>query len=195
MSISLRDNVQDAEESCARIQREIVKLQRGLGGSPPDTQVQALSQILNDIQRDLTNAQVEANVAQSSMQAATETAKKMIRAAPDPSGAEGTLIRSLYQDMVQKEADLASFARSSPTGGRKWVQARQALNIARKSLEKIARQLESVEKGQLSPRERRGGSGIHRASARGWPTAVRDGDSRASGGSACGTGALRPAAG
>ncbi|HHX41422.1 MAG TPA: hypothetical protein GX715_15780 [Armatimonadetes bacterium] len=144
----LRDNVEDAEASCARIQREIVKLQRGLGGSPPDTQVQALSQILNDIQRDLTNAEVDANVAKSSMQATTETAKKMIRAAQDPAGSESMLIRSLYQDVAQKEADLALLREKFTDRRAEVVQARQALNISRKSLEKeIARQLESVEKG------------------------------------------------
>ena len=89
------------------------------------------------------------------------------------------LIRSLYQDVAQKEADLA-LLREKFTDRRAEVKyrARQALNISRKSLEKeIARQLESVEKGS-SPLVRDAVVRVVTAQARVGPAAVRDGDSR-----------------
>ena len=190
----LRDNVEDAEASCARIQREIVKLQRGLGGSRPILS-SGTEPDLNDIQRDLTNAEVDANVAKSSMQATTETAKKMIRAAQDPAGSESMLIRSLYQDVAQKEAIWPSFARSSRTGGRKWYGTAGTQHLAQEPGEGDRAPARECREGQLSPRERRGGPSSHRASASGWPAAVRDGDSRTPGGPARGASALCPTSG
>jgi len=144
----LHKSLVESEANCNHIQAEVVRLQRGLGGSPPDTKVQALSTNLNDLEKELTNATVEAKVAASSMKATSETAMRMVRAAQDPTGTGSALIHTLYQTVTQRESELALLQQKYTDRRPEVVQARQTLSVARKALqEEIARQMEGVKEG------------------------------------------------
>ncbi len=145
----LRDSLKKAETNCARIQTDLIRLQREVGGTSPDTQTTTWGQILGEIEKELATAQVQSAVAETSMKATTEVTRKILRAAQDPSsGAGGSLLSNLYREVTQKETDLALLREKFTDRRPEVVQARQALEAARRSLNaEIARQVDSVQEG------------------------------------------------
>ncbi|HEX2999198.1 MAG TPA: hypothetical protein VHR86_03055 [Armatimonadota bacterium] len=146
----LHDNLKKAEANCDRIQKEIVRLQRMTGGTPPDSEIQTLSQLLADVQKELTTAQVEASVADSSLKVTSNVSTRIMRTAQSPvsSGSDKELISILYRDVAQRESDLALLREKYTDRRPEVVQARQALATARRGLEKeVARQVQSVQSG------------------------------------------------
>ena len=144
----LRQNLREAEANCDRIQKEIVRLQRAAGGTSPDVAIQNLGQLASDLRKELTTAEVEAAVAASSMKGTTEVAKKILATAQDPNDSGTALITTLYRDVAQKETELALLRKKFTDRRPEVVQAKQALEAARRSLAaETERQLRSLEEG------------------------------------------------
>ncbi|MBI3948050.1 MAG: hypothetical protein HY321_19190 [Armatimonadetes bacterium] len=140
--------LKQSEKACLNYQKEIVALQEKVGGTTPDAQLQTLGQIYGDLQRQLTDAQVEASVTDSQMKATTDVSEKMIVSALEPSGTGNALLGSLYKTVVDREAELALLREKFTDQRPEVVQARQALAAARSSLDaEVARQLKGLKSG------------------------------------------------
>ncbi|MHB9131703.1 MAG: GumC family protein [Armatimonadota bacterium] len=144
----MSDNLAQAEEDCARAEKELVAYQRSVGGTPPDGLVTTLSQTYSDLQQKLIAAEVDQRVAQANVRTATGLGEQMIRAAMDPKSSGDALLASLYKTVVERESELELLRQQYTDKRPEVVKAKQALEVAKTSLRaEMNRQLAGLHSG------------------------------------------------
>jgi hypothetical protein len=144
----VKQSLADAERDFLKIQRDMVKFQRRIGGIPPDAQIVSLGQTYRELQSDLLKAEAETAAARAGAGAAAKIGEEMIRAAQDPVGNHESLLSTLYSDVVEKEAALSLLSLKYTNKRPEVIESRREAEAARLKLSReVSRQITGIERG------------------------------------------------
>lgn len=144
----LREGLAQAQKDYQKAEAELVKFQRAHNGVPSDTELQTFSQIYETIQKDLINAELQAAADRTNAKEMGSVGRKMLKTAQDPTGSDKALLNILYQQMVNKESELASLKLKYTDKRPEVVQAQQAADVARRKVkEEVSRQFDGIKSG------------------------------------------------